>query len=71
MFVIKLLIARLTFNNNFNAIHQGIPVGGYTKVVVNMLKSIEVRFGVDYLKHHRAEPVKLAEIVVCNSSIDA
>ena len=40
-------------------------------MVVNILKSIEVRLGVDYIKHHRAEPDKLAEIVVCTGSIDA
>ena len=49
-FIIKRLPVRLTFDNNyFNALFQGIPVGGYTKMVENMLEGVEVRLGVDYL----------------------
>ena len=45
------LPVRLTFDNNyFNALYQGIPVGGYTKMVANMLEGIEVELGVDYLE---------------------
>ena len=48
-FIIKRLPVRYTFDNNyFNALFQGIPMGGYTKMVENMLKGIEVRTGVDY-----------------------
>lgn len=51
-FIIKRLPVRLTFDNNyFNAKYQGIPIGGYTKLVANMLEGIEVRLGVDYLKN--------------------
>lgn len=51
-FVIKRLPVRLTFDNiYFNALFQGIPVGGYTKMVENMLDSIEVRLSVDYLEN--------------------
>ena len=47
-FIIKRLPVRLTFDNNyFNALYQGIPVGGYTKMVENMLDGIEVRLNVD------------------------
>lgn len=43
-FIIKRLPVRLTFDNNyFNALYQGIPVGGYTKMVANLLEGIEVR----------------------------
>ena len=50
-FIIKRLPVRLTFDNNyFNALYQGIPVGGYTKLVENLLAGIEVRLNVDYLK---------------------
>ena len=53
-FIIKRLPVRLTFDNNyFNALYQGIPVGGYTRMVENMLKGIEVRTGVDYLEHKK------------------
>ena len=48
-FIIKRLPVRYTFDNNyFNALFQGIPMGGYTKMVANMLKGIDVRTGVDY-----------------------
>lgn len=51
-FIIKRLPVRLTFDNNyFNALYQGIPVGGYTRMVENMLKGIEVRTSVDYFEH--------------------
>ncbi len=49
-FIIKRLPVRLTFDNNyFNALYQGIPIGGYTKMVEHMLDGIDVRLGVDYL----------------------
>ena len=48
-FIIKRLPVRLTFDNNyFNALYQGIPMGGYTKMVENMLGDVEVRLNVDY-----------------------
>lgn len=49
-FIIKRLPVRLTFDNNyFNALYQGIPIGGYTKMVERMLEGVEVKLGVDYL----------------------
>ena len=70
-FIIKRLPVRLTFDNNyFNALYQGIPVGGYTKLVSNLLQGIEVRLGVDYLKD-RAALNELAEKVVFTGPIDA
>ena len=70
-FIIKRLPVRLTFDNNyFNALYQGIPVGGYTKMVENMLEGIEVQLGVDYLEH-KTELDKLAETVVYTGPIDA
>ena len=49
-FIIKRLPVRLTFDNNyFNALYQGIPVGGYTKLVANLLRGLEVRLNTDYL----------------------
>ena len=48
-FIIKRLPVRLTFDNNyFNALYQGIPVGGYTKLAENLLDGIEVRLSCDY-----------------------
>ena len=70
-FIIKRLPVRLTFDNNyFNALYQGIPVGGYTKMVENMLDGIEVRLGVDYLEN-KAEYDALADKVVYTGAIDA
>ena len=70
-FIIKRLPVRLTFDNNyFNALYQGIPVGGYTKLVENLLDGIEVRLNVDYLAEKEALDA-LAETVVYTGPIDA
>ena len=70
-FIIKRLPVRLTFDNNyFNALYQGIPVGGYTKMVDNMLKGIEVQLNVDYLAD-KAKWDGLAEKVIYTGPIDA
>ena len=70
-FIIRRLPVRLTFDNNyFNALYQGIPVGGYTKMVANMLDGIEVRLNTDYLEN-KDELDKLAEKVVYTGAIDA
>lgn len=70
-FIIKRLPVRFTFDNNyFNALFQGIPVGGYTKLVENMLEGIEVRLGVDYLEK-KEELDGLARKIVYTGPIDA
>ena len=70
-FIIKRLPVRLTYDNNyFNALYQGIPMGGYTKMVENMLDGIEVRLGVDYLEN-KEELDKLADKVLYTGAIDA
>ena len=70
-FIIKRLPVRLTYDNNyFNARYQGIPIGGYTKLVETMLKGIEVRLNVDYLAH-KAELDALADRVIYTGPIDA
>lgn len=70
-FIIKRLPVRLTFDNNyFNALYQGIPIGGYTKMVENMLEGVEVRLNTDYLTH-KAELDALAEKVIYTGPIDA
>ena len=47
--IIKRLPCRFTYDNNyFNDRYQGIPVGGYTKMVERMLEGVEVRLGVEY-----------------------
>ena len=70
-FIIKRLPVRLTFDNNyFNALYQGIPIGGYTKLVENLLDGIEVQLNVDYLVD-RAKWDAIAEKVVYTGAIDA
>ena len=70
-FIIRRLPVRLTFDNNyFNAFYQGIPVGGYTKMIGNVLDGIEVRLGKDYLDSN-AEWDGMAERVIYTGPIDA
>lgn len=70
-FIIKRLLVRLTFDNNyFNALYQGIPVGGYTKMVARMLDGIEVELNCDYLDH-KEEMDCLADKVIYTGPIDA
>ena len=70
-FIIKRLPVRLTFDNNyFNALYQGIPVGGYTKMIENMLNGIEVRLGKDYLKE-KVMWDDMAKKIVYTGPIDA
>jgi UDP-galactopyranose mutase len=70
-FIIRRLPVRFTFDNNyFNALYQGIPKGGYTKMVANILSGIEVRLGVDYLSDKEAFDA-LADTVIYTGPIDA
>ena len=70
-FIIKRLPVRLTFDNNyFNALYQGIPIGGYTKMVEQMLAGIEVHLNEDYLDK-KDEYDAMAEKVVYTGAIDA
>ncbi len=70
-FIIKRLPVRLTFDNNyFNALYQGIPVGGYTRMVENLLDGVEVRLSTDYLEN-KAELDASAKKVVYTGPIDA
>ena len=69
-FIIKRLPVRLTFDNNyFNALYQGIPMGGYTKMVERMLDGIEVRLDTDYLKD-REQWNAMADRIVYTGAID-
>ncbi|MGI6500941.1 MAG: UDP-galactopyranose mutase [Anaerostipes sp.] len=69
-FIIKRLPVRLTFDNNyFNALYQGIPMGGYTKMIEHMLDGVEVQTGVDYLEK-KDELDKIADKVIYTGAID-
>lgn len=69
-FVIRRLPVRFTFDNNyFNHPCQGIPEGGYTKMVENMLDGIEIRLGIDYLKN-KNEYKDIAGKIIYTGPID-
>lgn len=70
-FIIKRLPVRFTFDNNyFNALYQGIPIGGYTKMVSNLLADIEIQLNVDYLEN-KEQLSHLAETIIYTGPIDA
>ena len=70
-FIIKRLPVRFTFDNNyFNALYQGIPIGGYTQMVANMLEGIEVVLEEDYLSK-KEEWNDVADKVIYTGAIDA
>ena len=70
-FIIRRLPVRFTFDNNyFNALYQGIPIGGYTKMVAKMLEGVEVRLNEDYFTDKATWDV-LAEKVIYTGPIDA
>ncbi len=70
-FIIRRLPVRFTYDNNyFNADYQGIPIGGYTRMVEAMLEGAEVRLHIDYLKNRDAlRP--LAKRVIYTGPVDA
>ncbi len=70
-FIIRRLPVRLTFDNNyFNALYQGIPIGGYTKLVQNLLNGADIRLNTDYLQN-KPELDALADKVIYTGPIDA
>ena len=70
-FIIRRLPVRLTFDNNyFNALYQGIPTEGYTKLVERLLDGIEVRLNCDYLENRDARD-REAKQVIYTGPIDA
>lgn len=63
-FIIKRLPVRMTYDNNyFNDLYQGIPIGGYTKMVQKMLEGVEVRLGQDYFAGKEEYDAMAAKIV--------
>lgn len=69
-FIIRRLPVRFTYDNNyFNDKYQGIPIGGYTKIIEKMLEGIEVRLNTDFFKN-REELEKVADKIVFTGMID-
>lgn len=70
-FIINRLPIRYTFDNNyFNALYQGIPIEGYTKLVEQLLDGIEVRLNTDYLKA-KSYYDSIADKIIYTGAIDA
>lgn len=70
-FIIRRLPVRFTFDNNyFNDRYQGIPVGGYTKMIESLLEGVEVRLNCDYLAA-REQYRSMADHVVYTGPVDA
>ena len=70
-FIIKRLPVRLNYDNNyFNALHQGIPIGGYTRLVEAMLQGADIQLEQDYLEN-KAKWDAMADTVVYTGAIDA
>ena len=64
--IIRRLPVRLIFDNNyFNDRFQGIPMGGYTKMVERMLEGTEVRLGIEYRDLVAAEPDIADRVIYC------
>lgn len=69
-FIIKRLPVRFTFDNNyFNDAYQGIPLGGYNKIIEGLLSGIETKTDVDFFKS-RSALEKLADKIVFTGKID-
>lgn len=69
-FIIKRLPVRFTYDNNyFNDKYQGIPIGGYNKIIENMLKDCEVVLNTDYFEN-KIELSELSEKIVFTGMID-
>ncbi len=69
-FIIKRLPVRFTYDNNyFNDLYQGIPIGGYTKMVESMLRGCQVRLGEDFLLK-KEEYLAMADKVVYTGMLD-
>ena len=70
-FIIKRLPVRYTYDNNyFNDTYQGIPIGGYNKIIDKLLEGIEVRLNTDFLEN-KEEYLALAEKIVYTGTIDS
>lgn len=69
-FIIRRLPLRFVFDNNyFNDSYQGIPIGGYNKLIDGLLEGVETKVGCDYFQH-RVELTELAETIVYTGQID-
>lgn len=70
-FIIKRLPVRLTYDNNyFNDKYQGIPIGGYNKLINGLLKGVETLTGTDFFRSEYLDWRKYADRLVYTGAID-
>ena len=70
-FIIKRLPVRLVFDNNyFNDKYQGIPMGGYNKLIDGLLEGIETKTDVDFFNSDHKDWRKFADALVYSGAID-
>jgi UDP-galactopyranose mutase len=70
-FIIKRLPVRMVFDNNyFNDKYQGIPIGGYNKLIDGLLSGVECRTGVDFFKEYKDIWRKIADKLVYTGAVD-
>ncbi len=69
-FIIKRLPVRFTYDNNyFNDRYQGIPMGGYNKIVEGLIYGVDIRLSVDYFAH-KYEYDNMADKILFTGMID-
>ena len=69
-FIIKRLPVRFTFDNNyFNDLYQGIPIGGYTRIIEKMLEGIDVKLNTDFFDD-REKWLSAADKIIFTGMID-
>ena len=70
-FIIKRLPVRMIFDNNyFNDRYQGIPIGGYNKLIEGLLEGVDCKTGVDFFKSEYKEWKKHADKLVYTGAVD-
>ena len=70
-FIIKRLPVRMIFDNNyFNDRYQGIPIGGYNKLIEGLLEGVDCKTGVDFFKSEYKEWKKYADKLVYTGAVD-
>lgn len=70
-FIIKRLPVRLVFDNNyFNDSYQGIPIGGYNKLINGLLKGVDTKTGIDFFTSEYHDWCKYADKLVYTGRID-
>ncbi|MBR3071532.1 UDP-galactopyranose mutase [Fibrobacter sp.] len=70
-FIIKRLPVRFVFDNNyFNDKYQGIPIGGYNKLIEGLLEGIETRTGINFFAEYKDNWREIADKLVYTGAID-